>query len=182
MSLPTNTHQNTNSVDQITGHLTQVQEAGPYRGTLLTSAGFDPQGQYLYAAASFGNHLVWAFTREPGGLLTTVVDPELEGGRDVGPPQGGSYAAVLPLDAQGLAPLLLVAVEKENLIYAAQRSPTDGGRLKYFPSTAGGDGQAQGPEGLRRPVSMSYDADGGVLFVAEGGDNAISAYRLTNRG
>ncbi len=172
-------------MDPTTGLLTQVQEAGPYRGTLLTSAGFDPQGQFLYCAASFGNHLVWAFTREPGGLLTTVVDPELAGGREVGAPQGGSYAQVLALDGPGkLGPLLLVAVEKENLIYAARRSVAEGGRISFLASTAGGgdSGAAAGPEGLRRPVSMSYDAEGGVLFVAEAGDSAISAYRLKSRG
>lgn len=164
------------SVDQTTGQLTQVQEAGPFRGTLLTSAGFDPRGQFLYAAASFGNNLVWAFSREPDGRLTTVVDPMLPTGAQVDGPEGGSYAAVLPLDVNGLPPFLLVAVEKANAVYAAERvvGGDGGGRLSYFASRA--------EEGLKRPVALAFDPDAKLLFVAEAGDDAISAFRVAGRG
>ena len=168
-------------MDTTTGQLTQVQELGPLRGTLLTHAQFDAgaPGRFLYATASFGNNLVWVFQREADGQLTAVVDPMLASGRQVPAPSGGSYASALNVDAPGLEDLLLVAVEKENLIYAARRDPDNGGRLSYFPDTVGGDGTATGPSVLRRPVSMAFNPANNVLYVSEAGDNAISSYRLS---
>jgi hypothetical protein len=40
------------------GTLSQTQEAGPFRSTLLTSATFDPSGRFLYSTASLGKFLV----------------------------------------------------------------------------------------------------------------------------
>jgi 6-phosphogluconolactonase (cycloisomerase 2 family) len=189
------------SVDQGTGTLTQVQEAGPFRSTLLTSGSFDPKGEFLYCTASLGNNLVWVFKREQGGLLTTVVDPvQQEGGQQVAPPQG-SYSSAIALDTPQLGSLLLVSVEKDNVVYLAHRNATNSGRLTYFPSiiggtpttgAAGGGGGGNGGDGggggggsvgtggggLNRPVSMAFAEEGNTLFISEVGDNAISSYRL----
>jgi len=40
------------------GKLTQTQEAGPFRSTLLTSATFDPSGSFLYSTASLGTYFL----------------------------------------------------------------------------------------------------------------------------
>ena len=143
------------SVDPTAGTLTQVQEAGPFRSTLLTSGSFDPKGEFLYCTASLGNNLVWVFKREPGGLLTTVVDPvQQQGGQQVAPPQG-SYSSAIALDTPQLGPLLLVSVEKDNVVYLAHRNATNNGRLTYFPSIIGG--------------TSTRDNNGGGGGVEEGG-------------
>lgn len=149
------------AVDAATGKLTQVQEAGPFRSTLLTSAAFDPQGAFLYSTASFGNNLVWIFQREANGMLTTVIDPvdEATSGRQVGPPQG-SYSSVLALDTPSLGALLLVSVEKENVVYVAQRQLSNSGRLSYF--AAGVEG-GEGGAALNHPASLAFKSDEKVL-------------------
>ena len=118
---------------------------------------------------------MWAFAREPDGRLAAVVDPVVPGGGvQVAGPEGGSYASVLPLDANGLPPLLLVAVEKANVVYAARRAADGAGQLTYLAGRA--------EEGLKRPVSVAFDPDAKLLFVAEAGDDAVSTFRLSGRG
>lgn len=168
------------------GTLTQTQEAGPFRSTLLTSATFDPSGAFLYSTASLGNNLVWIFQRQPDGRLTTVIDPVIlpsltspsSGQRDEVPAPQGSYSSSLALEHPLLGPLLMVSVEKDNVVHAAVRQTGEGqqGRLIYLRGEIGGEGGKEGR--LNRPSSMAWDETAEVLYVSETGDNAISSYKL----
>ena len=96
----------------------------------------------MYATASLGNNLVWVFQREANGLLTAVVDPAEAGSRPIASPQGSYSAPIVVND------LLFVAVEKDNLVYAARRNE-ETGRLLYLPTavgevSAGGTATAEG--------------------------------------
>ncbi|TFJ80581.1 hypothetical protein NSK_008007 [Nannochloropsis salina CCMP1776] len=157
------------------GALELKQEAGPFRSALLTSASFAPSGEFLYCTATFGINLVWVFRRESDGQLTTVIDPALNpGGMDV-PPTQGSYSSAVAVQHSVLGPLLLVSVEKENLVHVALRVEELEGRLAYLGAVGGAGGEG----GLKRPDSMAWDAENSVLFVSESGNNAIAAFRLS---
>jgi hypothetical protein len=159
-------------VDSATGQLTQIQELGALRNTLLTTGSFDPTGTFLYASASLGNELVWLFRREQGGLLTVVVNPTSEGSAVVGPPQG-SYAATVAVNVPPIGGLIFVAVEKDNLVYAGLRNATDG-RIRYFP---GNVGQVTSTL-VRGPTSFAFDPQANVLYIGGDGDNSIVSFQL----
>ena len=79
-----------------------------------------------------------------------------------------------------LGSLLLVSVEKADVVHAAVRQTGEGqqGRLIYLRGEIRGGGEGGNEGGLNRPSSMAWDGTAEVLYVSETGDNAISSYKL----
>lgn len=163
------------SIDGKTGKLTQIQELGALRSTLLTSAQFEPTGNFLYATSTLGTNLVWVFRRESFGGLTTEANPVTHAEDAHVQPPTGSYTAAISLLVTPESGLLFTAIEKEGLIYYAKIQP-ENGRIAYYPNPIGSPGT---PFQVKRPAALAYSPVNKFLYVSGDVENTISTFRIT---
>lgn len=163
------------SIESQTGKLTQIQELGALRSTLLTSAQFEPTGNFLYCTSTLGTNLVWVFRRESFGGLTAVANHVAHAEDAHVQPPTGSYTAAVSLLVTPESGLLFTAIEKEGLIYYAKIQP-ENGRIAYYPNPIGSPGTAFQ---VKRPVAMAYNAEQRFFYVSGDVENTISTFRIT---
>lgn len=154
------------SVDAATGQLTQIQELGPLRATLLSTGVFEPSGKFLYATASLGSSLVLALQKLDGGVLAQLTPPTADGTAAVAPPQG-SYSGALNVAMTPSGSMLFVTVEKDNALFVARRGAD--GKLTYSSATG---------IHIGRPVGASVDPSGKVLYVTSASDGAVYSFSV----
>lgn len=162
----------TYSVDTTTGALTPITSIAA--GKTSYSVAVDPSGQYAYVANGAGgtgnNGDVWVYTIA-GGTLTATGTPVLAGigPRAVTTDPSGKYVYVVNGGSNDIS---AYAISGPALTRINCSTYTGSGAVCNSQNFLAGTG----------PIAISIDSSGQYVYVANSGDNTVSAYSINGAG